>query len=91
MFEGACYVVSANDRLDYFGQTVNVASRVQHLANAGELVMARATYESLGDALAASGAGGPRVRLVERLEARVKGIDAPLALVRLTLGNSAAG
>ena len=89
MFEGACYVVSANDRLDYFGQTVNVASRVQHLADAGQIVLARATYESLGDELAVPGARGRRVHLVERLEARVKGIDAPLALVRLALENSA--
>ena len=89
MFEGACYVVSANDRLDYFGQTVNVASRVQHLADAGQIVMARATYDSLGGELAAPDARGRRVRLVERLEARVKGIDAPLALVRLALANSA--
>ena len=68
---------------------MNVASRVQHLADAGQIVMARGTYESLGDELAVPGARGRRVHLVERLEARVKGIDAPLALVRLALGNSA--
>ncbi|MBF9232341.1 adenylate/guanylate cyclase domain-containing protein [Microvirga alba] len=30
--EGPCLAVMLNDRQDYFGQTVNVASRVQHLA-----------------------------------------------------------
>ena len=30
--EGPCLAVTLNDRPDYFGQTVNVASRVQHLA-----------------------------------------------------------
>jgi class 3 adenylate cyclase len=30
--EGSCLAVSLNDRLDYFGQTVNIASRVQGLA-----------------------------------------------------------
>jgi class 3 adenylate cyclase len=31
--EGACLAVSLNDRLDYFGQTVNIAARVQGLAD----------------------------------------------------------
>ena len=30
--EGPCLAVTLNDRLDYFGQTVNVAARVQGLA-----------------------------------------------------------
>ena len=36
---GACLAVTLNDRLDYFGQTVNVAARVQGLADAGEVVI----------------------------------------------------
>lgn len=31
--EGPCIAVTLNDRQDYFGQTVNIASRVQGLAN----------------------------------------------------------
>lgn len=31
--EGSCLAVSLNDRLDYFGQTVNIAARVQGLAD----------------------------------------------------------
>ena len=31
--EGPCLAVTLNDRLDYFGQTVNIAARVQGLAN----------------------------------------------------------
>jgi class 3 adenylate cyclase len=30
--EGACLAVTLNDRIDYFGQTINVAARVQGLA-----------------------------------------------------------
>jgi class 3 adenylate cyclase len=30
--EGPCLAVSLNDRQDYFGQTVNIAARVQNLA-----------------------------------------------------------
>jgi class 3 adenylate cyclase len=35
--EGPCIAVNLNDRQDYFGQTVNIASRVQHLATSREI------------------------------------------------------
>jgi class 3 adenylate cyclase len=35
--EGPCIAVTLNERQDYFGQTVNIASRVQHLATAREI------------------------------------------------------
>jgi class 3 adenylate cyclase len=44
--EGPCIAVSLNDRQDYFGQTVNIASRVQHLATAQKIF---ATGAVLGD------------------------------------------
>lgn len=78
MWVGACYVVNANGVLDYFGQTVNIAARVQHLARAGELVMPRELYAALPEELRA---GLPAVED----SARVKGVDAPLSLVRITL------
>ena len=36
---GACLAVTMNDRLDYFGQTVNIAARVQGLAGPDEIVV----------------------------------------------------
>jgi class 3 adenylate cyclase len=36
---GACLAVTLNDRLDYFGQTVNIAARIQGLAGPGEIVV----------------------------------------------------
>jgi adenylate cyclase len=36
---GPCLAVRANDRLDYFGTTVNLAARLQAQANNGELVL----------------------------------------------------
>jgi class 3 adenylate cyclase len=36
---GASLAVTLNDRLDYFGQSVNIAARVQGLAAAGEIVV----------------------------------------------------
>jgi class 3 adenylate cyclase len=80
MFAGACYVVTANGALDYFGQTVNVASRVQHLAGSGELVMPSDTYAALADRLPQESAA---LELVERFEARVKGVEDPLSLARV--------
>ena len=35
--EGPCIAVMLNERQDYFGQTVNIASRVQHLATSREI------------------------------------------------------
>ncbi|MGV1759217.1 adenylate/guanylate cyclase domain-containing protein [Rhizobium sp. A22-96] len=35
--EGPCIAVSLNERQDYFGQTVNIASRVQHLATSRDI------------------------------------------------------
>ncbi len=79
LYAGACYVVTANGALDYFGQTVNVASRIQHLAAAGEVVIPSDTYMDLDDADRA------RLTVHERFEARVKGVDQPLVLVRAGL------
>ena len=80
LYAGACYVVTANGALDYFGQTVNVASRVQHLAGLRrDRHAARRARASLG--------AGPARRLVEkeRCEARVKGVEGALELVRVGL------
>lgn len=41
---GHSIVVTLNDRLDYFGQTVNIAARVQGLADAGEIYISEDVY-----------------------------------------------
>jgi len=46
--EGPCIAVNLNERQDYFGQTVNIASRVQNLATSHEIF---ATGSVLGDPL----------------------------------------
>jgi len=85
MYDGACYVVSANGALDYFGQTVNIASRVQHLADSGELVLAESLYEGLPAAIR------DRTEVKERFQARVKGVADPLHLARLRLAPAPSG
>ena len=46
--KGAAIAVTLNDRLDYFGQTVNIAARVQNLADADEIFVSQDVYEAAG-------------------------------------------
>jgi class 3 adenylate cyclase len=41
---GSCIAVELNERLDYFGRTVNIASRVQNLAGAREILCTEPVY-----------------------------------------------
>ena len=45
---GAAIAVTLNDRLDYFGQTVNIAARVQNLADADEIFISDDVYAASG-------------------------------------------
>ncbi len=80
VFGGPCYVVTANGVLDYFGQTVNIAARLQGEAHAGELVV----EESLADR-AVELKMLPEAFVVERYDAALKGVGAPLRAARIRL------
>jgi class 3 adenylate cyclase len=41
---GPCIAVSLNNRLDYFGSTVNIASRLEKLALGGDVVISETVY-----------------------------------------------
>jgi len=45
--EGPCLAVTLNDRLDYFGQTVNVAARVQSLAQSYAIFATKAVVDDV--------------------------------------------
>jgi class 3 adenylate cyclase len=45
---GAAIAVTLNDRLDYFGQTVNIAARVQGLAEADEIYLSADVHDAPG-------------------------------------------
>ena len=45
--EGPCIAVTLNDRQDYFGQTVNIASRVQGLATSREIFATSSVVENV--------------------------------------------
>lgn len=84
LFSGPCYVVTANGTLDYFGQTVNVASRLQHLAESGEIILEEKELTTLEPSL--------RTRLLVSnvFETRVKGVDRALQVVRATVAEEPA-
>jgi class 3 adenylate cyclase len=45
---GAAISVTLNDRMDYFGQTVNIASRVQGTASGGEMLLTEEIFAADG-------------------------------------------
>lgn len=81
MHKGPCIVVNLNDRLDYFGSTVNLTARLPAFSQGGELVF---TEEINND---------PEVRqfLAENIKfgalspftANVKGFDEPFTMWKL--------
>lgn len=75
--KGAAIAVTLNDRLDYFGQTVNVAARVQNLADADEIVVSQDVYDASGvkDELAAFP--------VEAKTAQLRGVQQELPVFRV--------
>jgi class 3 adenylate cyclase len=83
-FAGPCYAVTANGVLDYFGQSVNVAARVQGEAAGGELVV----ESSLAELATNRGLVEPS-RVRERYVARLKGVPDPIALCRLSIDDDA--
>lgn len=81
---GACLAIEANDNVDYFGRTVNIAARVESLAAPDELVlswtvMAAADVKGIVDGYAAAG------HAVGVDHKKVKGIDGDVEVVRVAV------
>lgn len=76
---GPCIAVELNERLDYFGRTVNIAARVQGLARAGEVVCTADVFESPGVASAVAAAELDATRA----KAPLKGIAGEVPVVRM--------
>jgi class 3 adenylate cyclase len=61
--EGACLAVTMNDRQDFFGQTVNMAARVQAMADGRAILATDAVVDDSQSAILLEGAGiRPEVR-----------------------------
>jgi len=74
--EGPCIAVSMNERQDYFGQTVNIASRVQGLATSQSIF---ATNAVISDARAAEVLDQAKVTPVSK-GAMLRGVASEMAL-----------
>jgi class 3 adenylate cyclase len=76
LHEGPALVINADERLDYFGQAVNIAARVQGLAAAGEVWLTAAIfgYEAVRRQLEA------RHLEPRPLTAALKGVGDPVAV-----------
>ncbi|TWT01107.1 adenylate/guanylate cyclase domain-containing protein [Planomicrobium sp. CPCC 101079] len=81
LHSGPAIAVNSNDRLDYFGRTVNVAARLQGEGVGGDLVIGRDFLEQVqaNDVFAESSF------MMELFHANLKGIEGQIELVRLSL------
>jgi adenylate cyclase len=75
---GPCYVVTANGILDYFGQTVNIAARLQGASGPGEIVI-----DGLFADEAESAGWLAGFSISEHFEARLKGLPSPVRVARI--------
>lgn len=81
LFSGPAIAVNSNDRLDYFGRTVNLAARVQGQGDAGEVILSQELLEQPDVAALVDTKG----LSVEAFTAELKGITGEQALVRLRM------
>jgi class 3 adenylate cyclase len=84
LHEGPCIAVTLNDRLDYFGQAVNMAARLQGESEGGDIVISGALAE-------ADGAAGLLTRHHPTQEsAPLRGFAAPVSFWRLRINSTPA-
>ncbi len=79
LHHGPALVVNSNDRLDYFGRTVNIASRVASCSRQGDFVLTAQLWEY---------AGVQRILIearaeLSRFEANLRGVERTFAMVRV--------
>ena len=77
---GAAISVTLNDRIDYFGQTVNLAARVQGSADGGELMLTEEIYTSDGVDELLRRSEWP----VDQASTQLRGIEDPLTIYKVT-------
>lgn len=78
MHEGPCIGVTLNDRLDYFGSTVNLAARVEAQSRGGDILISLAMAHRTGDAALLRESGW----ISEPLAAHCKGFREPIPMLR---------
>ena len=81
--KGPCIVVNLNDRLDYFGSTVNIAARLPNFSEGGDVILSDIFYQDpeIRDFLAQKGFSSA----LTRFTGDVKGFDEPFTMWRLSV------
>jgi class 3 adenylate cyclase len=80
---GACIAVNLNDRLDYFGSTVNIAARLPGISQGGEVILSDSVYAD-GEVHAFLDQHGNEKEITP-FKTSIKGFDQPFDLWRIRL------
>jgi class 3 adenylate cyclase len=83
LHKGPCIVVNLNDRLDYFGSTVNIAARLPNFSKGGELIFSETFYNDpeIQDFLSQNVASNA----LQCFTAEVKGFDEPFTMWKVSV------
>jgi len=83
---GPCYAVEANGTLDYFGQTVNMAARVEAAASGGAIAITEETLAGIHGIGGADLSALPEgLAVTERREVMLKGLSRRTGVIWLAL------
>jgi len=81
LHRGPCIVVNLNERLDYFGSTVNIAARLPGFSQGGEFVFTEEVHNDPGIQEFLAQAAKPNS--LSRFSGDLKGFDEPFTMWRL--------
>ena len=81
---GPAIAVNANETLDYFGQTVNLAARIQSVSEGKDVVISAALAE---DPRVQQMLRAPKLTVIP-FESTVRGIDEPVRMFRIVTGSA---
>ena len=74
---GSCIAVTTGDVLDYFGETVNIAARLEHQCRGGEVIVSEALAKDASTEAVLAG------RILFEETATLRGVSAPVRFVRV--------
>ncbi len=80
LHKGACIVSLSNEQLDYFGNTINIAARIQDKSQGNDLVVSEVLFQEVSSFLAEDKSWN-----VSKFVAELKGIEEEQTLYRVSL------
>ena len=80
---GPCIVVNLNDRLDYFGSTVNIAARLPHFSQGGEVVLSEPIRNDPEVIAFLEKSAAPNS--VSRFQSEIRGFDTSMELWKIRM------